>query len=312
MLDPPSTVRTKPLIGVLSPGFPDGPTAILNGLLEELSARGLEVGTDIEVECRYAQQGYDTLVAAGESLRDVAPDILVGGRSPEARQCMVVAPSKPVLVPATGDPVGFRLAQSLERPGWNLSGAYYMNPELAVARIEAIRAIEPATSAIGLVWDNTEFERAREVQLLRSAAEAQGIKLIERPVRRISEMANVIPDLGSHVPWSMLLGGLSVLLAAEEIALWCAKASVQMLFPQSFFLRYGGKIAFEPDLQSGLAVVADYLIRILGGADVSELPFQLIREAELTTEADFHPDIFSANNWHGSDAVHVSRYRQVG
>src|SRR5262249_40878135 len=149
----------------------------------------------------------------------------------------------------------FRLAQSLERPGWNLSGACFLNPDLAVARIEVIRAIEPATSAIGLLWDNTDFERAREVQLLRSVAEAHGIKLIERPVRKISEMASVIPDLGVHVRWGMLLGGLSVLLAAEDIALWCAKASVQMLFPESLFVRYGGKIAFEPNLRSGLTVV---------------------------------------------------------
>jgi hypothetical protein len=102
------------------------------------------------------------------------------------------------------------------------------------------------------------------------------------------------------------------MLAAEDIALWCAKASVQMLFPESLFLRHGGKIAFEPNLRTGLAVVVDYLIRILGGADVRKLPFQLIHAAELTIDANFHPGLLSANHWRELDAVHVSRYRHAG
>jgi putative ABC transport system substrate-binding protein len=267
---------------VLSPGFPGGSTAILEGLVAELEQRGVVVGAEVDVECRYARQGFHTLAEAADELREADTDILIGGRSPEARQCQVVEPTKPVLVTLAGDPVGFRMARSLEAPAWNLTGACYLNSTMADLQVKATRLADPDIAAVGVIWDDTDFERARELRLLRDAAGRADVELHERPVRMIEEIPAALDELDERVRWNIVLGGLSTLLARADITRACDARSAPTLLPHHAFLEAGGVVALEPDGRRGLAIVADQIVQLLDGRDVNDIPFEDIGDATLT------------------------------
>jgi hypothetical protein len=79
-------------------------------------------GKSVEIVQYDAEGSPEKLAAIMKRLVDEKVDVIVGSCTPEAKAAVKATQTIPIVMAATGDPVGAGLAQSFARPGGNVTG----------------------------------------------------------------------------------------------------------------------------------------------------------------------------------------------
>ena len=120
-------------------------------LTQALAERGWKQGQNFLWDC----------VSAGGRLGDVGklaaelvarqPELLVTQSSPAIRALIATKTTLPIVM-STPDPVGEGYAQSLARPGGNITGVADLSLDLAVKRIELVREFIPEWRNVAVLY----------------------------------------------------------------------------------------------------------------------------------------------------------------
>jgi putative ABC transport system substrate-binding protein len=92
-----------------------------DALLTKLRDHGYVIGRNVALEMRYARGDYSRLPSLAEELIALNPDVLIGIET-SAQVMRSRTTTIPIVLPASTDPVAAGLAQSLARPGTNVTG----------------------------------------------------------------------------------------------------------------------------------------------------------------------------------------------
>ena len=119
----------------------------INAFLDGMRERGYVVGRNLIFDVRYADGDPNRLPGLVDELIALKPDVLAGAES--AAQIMKSKTSSiPIVLTVSSDPVALGLAQSLARPGGNVTGVSSQSELLAPKHIEIMREILPRLSRI--------------------------------------------------------------------------------------------------------------------------------------------------------------------
>src|SRR5258706_9625045 len=91
---------------------------------------GYQEGRDVVIEYRWADGNYDRLPALLAELVDLNVDVIVTHGTPGAMAAKQANLKVPVVIAVVGDAVASGLVASLARPGGNLNGLAFFQPEL--------------------------------------------------------------------------------------------------------------------------------------------------------------------------------------
>jgi ABC-type uncharacterized transport system substrate-binding protein len=117
-------------------------------LLAEL---GYVEGRNIQLGFRNAAGNADALPALAEEIvREGRADVIIAISTPAALAAYRATQTIPIVAFAAVDPVASGLADSLARPGRNVTGIAVFSEETTVKRVELMREILPQPSALGL------------------------------------------------------------------------------------------------------------------------------------------------------------------
>jgi putative ABC transport system substrate-binding protein len=174
------------------------------------------------------------------------------------------------------DPVATGLAESLSRPGGNLTGVVDPGLELWEKRFQLLREAIPSASAVGFLLPRDFWERPYS-RAVRQSAEKVGItlKLVglgipigEQEIRsaftnlREQHLAALVVNEG---PVTLTHGRLIVQLAQD--------ARLPALYPYRDFVETVGLMAYSVDVLSLTRHAARQVDQILKGAAPAEMPF---------------------------------------
>ena len=79
---------------------------------------------------------------------------------------IAAAPALPIVMIAVDyDPIALGYVRSLAKPGGNITGVVFQQPELAVKRMQIMKeALPDLTSVTPVVWDAASADQRKEVQ----------------------------------------------------------------------------------------------------------------------------------------------------
>jgi putative tryptophan/tyrosine transport system substrate-binding protein len=100
---------------------------------------------------------------------------VVGGGSPSIRSVQAVAPTIPIIGVAD-DMVAAGLAQSLVKPGGNVTGVSLFAPELDGKRQELLIELLPGVRRLAALAD-PRVQSAQQLEALQEAAHVRGVEL---------------------------------------------------------------------------------------------------------------------------------------
>jgi putative ABC transport system substrate-binding protein len=256
-------------VGILFPG-------VLGAERERLITEGLvnELGGEKPTLLIRSGNGDDRLLAkyAVELASEVDVILAIASRSlVAARQASKTIPI--VADDLESDPIASGAAQSLNRPGGNVTGIFFDAPEIAGKWIQTIREILPQVSKVALLYD-THLDQT-QLKSGESMAQKAGIETLRLGIDQPSEFRAAFQRaVDAKVD--------AVLVHSSPIFVDQAAAIAQLgqefrlpsvgLFP--IYAKVGGLISYGPNNFELLKQAGGIVGKVLKGAKPAEFPIQ--------------------------------------
>jgi len=262
-----------PRIGMLSFGpapvgaDPDPSAGFRQGLRE----LGYSDGRNLVVDYRYADGRPDTLAVLAADLVRLKVDVIVTGGPAPLASARKATNTIPIVSIGGADPVGEGWAQSLARPGGNITGLTVTFPELGPKRLELLKQAMPGLARVAVLLAPAELRSsgpdldARALGLQLQVLEVSGPDDFEAAFKRAAqERAQALYAIATN----MIVSHRSRLAALSISARLPSITEFPLLAEAGFLISYGA------DLDALGRRAATYVDKILKGARPGDLPIE--------------------------------------
>jgi len=270
---PSAAAPRLPRVGYLGYTSPAGAAPYMGAFRQKLADLSLVEGRDVVIVERYAEGRYERLGdLAGDLMRDGVDVIVTPGSGPTLAATSMTT-TVPIVMMEVGDPVAYRLVESLERPGGNVTGVSSLFADLAPLHLDLLRRIVPGASRVAVLWNPSNLAEHRLWSDRQTTARVFGWQLQTVPVKAADELETALGAIASGGADSLYsVGDPIILLQRARIAEFALKQRLPSLFGWSEFADAGGLMAYGPNTFALYRQAADYVARILRGARAGELP----------------------------------------
>ena len=243
--------------------------------LEGLRSNGWIEEKNLTIEYRFARS-QDRLPALATELVALGPDLIMAGNVQSAQALKSATASIPIVFVAVADPVGIGLAQSLSRPGGNITGITTFVPGQFISKqIEILQELVPAASKIAIVANpGNAIHRRVIAEDLPQAAQKLGLAfpIVEATTAEELDIA-FASAAAQHADAIMPFGDALTLRHSTQVAALAAKYRLPAIY-LSRFATNNGLISYGPDQPDSWLRAGRYVDRILKGTKPSELPIE--------------------------------------
>ena len=261
-----------PRVGILFIGGRDQPH--LEAFKQGLRERGYIEGKNIALEYRYAEGREDRLPELAAELVQVKVDVIVVTADISAQAAQRATKTLPIVV-TTGDPVTWGLADSLAKPGGNVTGLSVLLADLSGKRVEILKETFPKLTRVAALWNPTGRVASPVFKETSAAAQALSLQLHSFEVQTLQDIEKAlveIPKLRSSA-LLVLLTPL-VTLHSKRIVELALKQHLPGMYPTRQFAEEGGLMAYGPLIGDLYRRAATYVDKILKGAKPADLPVE--------------------------------------
>jgi putative ABC transport system substrate-binding protein len=274
--------QALPVIGFLSPESPELFADSVRAFRQGLGETGYVEGRNVAIEFRWSRGEDERLPAMAAELvgRGVSVITTIG---PAAVRAAKAATTVIPIVFAIGfDPVRARLIASLNRPGGNLTGVTNLAVELGPKRLELLREMIPAATAVVLLFNPTDPPSELQYKNLQSAARTMELQLHVLQASTERDLEAVFASfvqLQAGALWidadpfftsrNKLLGALTLRHRAPTV------------YQFRDFAAAGGLMSYGGSTAEQFRLLGISTGRILKGAKPADLPVQQITKVEL-------------------------------
>lgn len=258
---------------------PDPALALLHEGLREL---GYVEGKSYVVVARFADGDFARLPRLVEELGAEHVDVLVS-RGPSVDYTKALRSNIPIVFAYSGDPVEAGFADSLPRPGRNMTGVTFMAMELSTKRVEVLKELVPKATRIALLSNPEHAGELSEYRVTEQTAQRLGATTTRYLVRAPQELAAAFDAIRASKADAMIVFPDSLTLARrQEIAAFAAQARIPAMYGWTEFAEAGGLASYGPALTENFKTLAIFVDKILKGANASTLPIEQVRKIGLT------------------------------
>ena len=261
-----------PRIGVLFIGGRNQPH--LEAFKQGLRERGYTEGKNIVLEYRYAEGKEDRLPELAAELVYLKVDVIVVTADVSAQAAQQATKTIPIVV-TTGNPVTWGLADSLAKPGGNVTGLSVLLAGLSGKRVEILRETFPKLTRLATLWNPTVRVATPVFKETSAAAQALSLQLHSFEVQTPQDIEKAFVEM-PKVRQNALLVILSplVTLHSKRIVELALKQNLPGMYPTRQFAEEGGLMAYGPLIGDLYRRAATYVDKILKGAKPADLPVE--------------------------------------
>jgi putative tryptophan/tyrosine transport system substrate-binding protein len=275
----PASERTY-RVGILS-----GPTAEGKQYLKTFRAALRDLGYiergNLALDVREPDGDTVRTPALVDELIALKPDVLVAWES-TAQVIRSKTQSIPIVLTGAIDPVRAGLAQSLRRPGLNVTGIRQFNDELPGKHLEIMRAILPRLVRVGQFVDTTASGCLLVQEQAREASQRLGFEFRPYYVGNGDEIQRAFSQVAKDRP-DVLLPCPSVMLFNQRKLLF--ENAMRLRIPFTSFVvasvPEGVLFAYSTNRHEEFRRAASYVDKILKGARPADLPIEQPTKFEL-------------------------------
>ncbi len=265
-------------IGVLG----NDPWPALEGLRQGLRELGYIEGQNLHFEYRWVEGRSDRFPALAADLVRLKVDAIVTWGTPGTSAAKQATTTIPIIMAATGDPVGAGLISSLARPGGNITGQSSLAAELEAKRLELLKELLPSLSRVGVLFNAANPYTVPAVKHARLAAQVLGLKLDLVDVRTADDLDSALLTLTRLRPDAALVMAEPFLVSRRaRITEFMAKSQFPAAYSQREYVETGGLIAYATNYYELFRRAATFVDKILKGAKPADLPVEQPTKFEL-------------------------------
>jgi putative tryptophan/tyrosine transport system substrate-binding protein len=256
-------------VGVLHE-IPDQASPGFTAFRKKLGELGYVEGQNIAFEYRWSDQAQRLPGLAAE-LTGLKIDVIVTADGTATLVATQATKDIPIVAAVfTEDPVAASLVDSLGRPGGNLTGISFFEPEMSRKRLELLREIVPGLTRVAVLWSRQVPEHAARLRETDQAARDLGIATVHVESSGIEDAFQRI--IKEHADAVDVLQAVPFFRIRAEIAELGVKYRLPIIAGLDGFVQQGGLINYGPSLINNWRQAAVYVDKILKGAKPADLP----------------------------------------
>ncbi len=270
----------RPLIGMLSPLSAPAATRVVTTFRSALRDLGYLEGRNMTLALRYADGAPERLLPLARELVALNPDVIVTGAQSGAMAAYNATRTIPIVVVLPEDPVESGLANSIARPGRNVTGMWGLGGD--GKRLDFFKLALPGITRVGLVLNPDDPTDRAQISRLSETARALGLSSQMIEVRDPRKLDGVGAEIAQANVQGLLIGQSPLFLAARaQVITMAARLNLPALYAWREFVDAGGLMSFGPNLPDMYRQLARLAVRILKGESPADLPFELPTRYEL-------------------------------
>ena len=270
-----------PRVGILFIGGRDQPH--LEAFKQGLREHGYTEGKNIVLDYRYAEGKVDRLPSLAAELVQLKVDVIVTTSGNSARAATEATKTIPIVLTTGADPVKSGLAESLAKPGGNVTGLSIIEEDLSGKRVDILKESFPKMTRLAFLWNplavpysaaattsgNLSYDEVEKI------TKTIGVQLLPYKVQSLAEIEKAFADMPKVRPHALLVVQSPLMtLNSKKIVELALKQRLPGVYPSRQFAEEGGLMAYGPLIGDLYHRAATYVDKILKGAKPDELPVE--------------------------------------
>jgi putative ABC transport system substrate-binding protein len=251
-------------------------------LLKALRDHGYVEGQNLIVESRFSEGVGERWPDLAGELVALKVDAIVVQTTPAALAAKRATSTIPIVITSAIDPVGAGLANSLARPGGNVTGFATLEPEVSAKALSLLKEAVSTLSRVAVLWNASNPALALIWQAVDATARSMGLVLLSQPVREPQDFAATFAAIASQRPEGFLvLVDVLVFQHLRQIVEFAVRERFAAVSTMREFAALGGLMSYGANRTAAQQKAAGYVVRVLKGENPAERPFEQPTTFEL-------------------------------
>jgi putative tryptophan/tyrosine transport system substrate-binding protein len=271
---------TLPTIGFLGASTADAWRPWVAAFAQRLHELGWVDGRTVAIKFRWAEGRPERAADIAAEFIGLKVDVLVtsGALLLEAKQASSHFPTVLVLA---NDPVGAGFAQSLARPGGNVTGLSFQGGDIAGKRLDLLREVIPNVRRLAILVNKSNPGAMLEVGEVERAARILRLEASKVEFQRSEEIEPSLESLEGRVEAIYIVG--DPLVNANRVQIGNAALGARLPTIHGFRepVEAGGLMSYGANFPDMFRRAAGYVDKILRGAKPAELPIEQPNKFDL-------------------------------
>ena len=287
LLAAPLGVEAQPAGKVYRIGMLDTRSTVLNAANIEAFRQGLrdlgyKEGENFEIAYRSSDGRDEQFPGLASELVRLQVDLILTRGTPAALAAKSATRTIPVVMAASGDPVGSGLVPSLARPGGNVTGLSSGITESFPKRVELLGELLPGLKRIAAILNMGNAVVPPQWRIVEASARSLGITAHLLDVRRPEDLRGAF-DAAAKLRAEALIVGLDGVTQANlrPIAERATQQRLPSIYPAKDYAHVGGLITYGSSDFHMYHRAATFVEKILKGAKPADLPVEQPTKFEL-------------------------------
>ena len=268
-------------IGFLGSATAQGFARQLDALLEGLRELGYVEGKNIVIEYRWAEGNYERLPGLAVQLARLGVDVIVTHSTPGTRAAKQSTTAIPIVMAAIGDAVAAGVVTNLARPGGNITGNTFFNPELAAKRLEIIKDAMPRARRIAALLNPDNPITDAVLRAMQHTAKSLKLDLQQFVAREPAELDGAFAAMATKRIEAFATSEDPMIVANAKVIADLATRRKLPSIGFSEFADVGGVLGFGANIAEMFHRAAIYVDKILKGAKPGDLPVEQSSKFEI-------------------------------
>jgi len=223
-------------------------------------------GQNILIERRFAVGNADQLKDSAAELVRLKVDVIVA-----------------VASAGTLAAVGQNFVQSLAHPAGNITGiAFDASPDITAKQAQLLLEVVPKASRLAVLWNPTSAVMRSYWNVVKALAPALHIELQSLEVQDPNEFESAFDAMTrEHADGLLVLSDAFATFYRARLTELAAKHKLPAIYGHSQYIEAGGLMSYGPSLSDVYGRAAEFVDKILKGAQPASLPAEQPTKFEL-------------------------------
>ena len=265
------------LVGMLWTGEEQNPRNVKYraAFLQHLRELGYVEGKTIQIHERYAEGVLDRLPGLARELVALKVDVIVAVAVAASTAAHHATVQIPIVMVHAGNPIGAGLIKSLAEPGGNVTGTTSMLPDVGSKQMALLHQVVPSARRIAFLSNPSNAGTPLTQQGAAEAAQLLGVELVLVDVVARQDFEPAFARIEQSQAEALLVGGEPLTLSNREAVIaFAARRRLPALYTLGDFARDGGLMSYSTNFIADFLRAANYVDKILKGANPAELPVE--------------------------------------
>jgi putative ABC transport system substrate-binding protein len=206
----------RPLIGVLSPLSAASATRAIATFRSALRDLGYVDGRNMTLALRYGDGAPERMAPLAQELAALNPDVIVAGSQSGALAAHNATRTIPIVTMTPENPVVSGIAQSIARPGGNITGTWSLGDDALVGKqLDLLKLAVTGLARVGAILNPDDPNDGARIPRLPAAAHALGIAIEVIEFRDANKLDAVAAEVMRAGIQGLLFGGSPLSFSAR-------------------------------------------------------------------------------------------------